>query len=107
VPDAALDAIDAFGEGLLVGTPPPVTERLRSDLRLVVREAGGETARCRFETEHTQAPPTLRERGSFVVTIVDGIDSRFRAWGIEPPDAYRYEATVDGSHHYEGRLRLP
>ncbi|SDF22193.1 hypothetical protein [Halorientalis regularis] len=107
VPDAALDAIDAFGEGLLVGDPPPITERLRSDLRLVVRTTGDGTARCRFETEHTQTPPTLRDRGSFVVTIVDGTDSRFRAWGIDPPEAYRYTETVDGSHHYEGRLRLP
>jgi hypothetical protein len=107
VPDATLDAIDEFGEGLLVGTPPPITERLRSDLRLVVRRAGDGTARCRFEMEHTQRPPTLREQGSFVTTVVDGIDSSFRAWGIEPPDAYRYTETVDGSHHYEGRLSLP
>ena len=107
VPDAALEAIDAFGEGLLVGAPPPITEQLRSDLRLVVRATGDGAAKCRFETEHTQTPPTLRERGSFVTTIVDGVDRRFRAWGIDPPDAYRYTATADGSHRYDGRLDLP
>ena len=80
---------------------------LSSDLRLVVHATGDGAAKCRFETEHTQTPPTLRERGSFVTTIVDGVDRRFRAWGIDPPDAYRYTATADGSHRYEGRLDLP
>jgi len=106
VPDEALDAIDAFGEGVLRSEPPPVRERLRSDLRLRVVPDGGTTATCRFETEHTTAPETLRGRGSFVETIVDGIDARFEAWGIEPPEAYRYAGTVDGTHRYEGSLKL-
>ena len=107
VPDEALAAIDAFGEDMLGGEPPPVRERLRSDLRLRVLVDDGEaTATCRFETEHTTTPETLRGRGSFVTTIVDGIDARFEAWGIEPPGAYRYADTVDGTHRYEGTLRL-
>lgn len=107
VPNDAVDAIDAFGAGLLRSDPPSVRERLRSDLRVRITAAdGGETALCRFETEHTTAPPTLRERGSFVRTIVDGIDGRLDAWGIEPPEAYRYVETVDGTHRYEGTLVL-
>lgn len=108
VPDEALAAIDAFGEGHLRGDPPAVRERLRSDLRLrIALEGDGETARCRFETEHARAPPTLRDRGSFLATYVDGVDERLRQWGIEPPDAYEYRETVDGTHRYEGALTLP
>jgi hypothetical protein len=107
VPDAALDAIDDFGEGLLTGTPSAFAVRLRSDLRLRVRPRDDGTTRCRYETAHTRAPPTLRDRGSFVTTVVDGIDDRFREWGIEPPESYAYVETVDGRHHYEGALRVP
>jgi hypothetical protein len=107
VPDTALAAIDDFGEGVLTGAPPPFAVRLRSDLRLQVRPQGDGTARCRYETEHTEAPSTLRDRGSFVTTILDGVDERFRAWGIDPPDAYTYAETVDGWHRYEGVLRCP
>lgn len=107
VPDAALDAIDDFGEGLLTGTPSAFAVRLRSDLRLRVRPRDDGTTRCRYETAHTRAPPTLRGRGSFVTTVVDGIDDRFREWGVEPPESYAYVETVDGRHHYEGALRVP
>lgn len=107
VPDAALDAVDDFGEAVLVGEPSPLAVRLRSDLRLRVRPLDGGAARCRYETTHTRAPPTLRDRGSFVTTVVDGLDERFRAWGIEPPAAYAYVETVDGQHRYDGTLRLP
>jgi hypothetical protein len=107
VPDAALDAIDDFGEGLLTGTPSAFAVRLRSDLRLRVRPRDDATAHCRYETAHTLAPPTLRDRGSFVTTVVDGTDGRFREWGIEPPDAYGYVETVDGWHRYDGTLRVP
>ena len=105
VPDDAVDAIDAFGEGILYGAPPPVSERLRSDLRLrIAAPDGGRSAPCRFETEHARAPETLRERGSFVRTIVDGIDDRLAAWGVQTPETYRHAATVDGTHRYEGTL---
>lgn len=108
VPDDAITAIDAFGEGILRGDAPTVRERLRSDLRLRVELAGDDrTARCRFETEHGRAPPTLRERGSFLTTYVDGVDERLGEWGIDPPDEYTYVETVDGTHRYEGTLRLP
>ena len=106
-PDAALDAIDDFGEGLLTGTPSAFAVRLRSDLRLRVRPRADGTARCRYETAQTQAPSTLRDRGSFVTTIVDGIDGRFREWGIEPLEADAYVETVDGRHRYAGTLRGP
>jgi len=108
VPDDAVAAIDAFGEGVLYGDPPPVRERLRSDLRLRIEIAGDDgTARCLFETEHGRTPATLRERGSFLATYVDGVDERLRAWGIEPPNAYEYIETVGGSHRYVGTLTLP
>ena len=108
VPDDALAALDAFGEGHLRGDPQPVSERLRSDLRLRIAPPNdGRTARCRFETEHTRTPPTLRDRGSFLATYVNGVDERLREWGIEPPDAYEYVETVDGRHRYAGTLRLP
>ena len=108
VPDDALASLDAFGEGYLRGDAPRVSERLRSDLRLRIEPPGDErTARCRFETEHGRTPPTLRDRGSFLATYVDGVDERLREWGIAPPDAYEYAATVDGWHRYVGTLRLP
>ena len=108
VPDDVLDALDAFGEGLLAGTPPAVDERLRGDLRVGIRPAGdGETARCRYETEHTRTPRRLRDRGPFVTTIVDGVDERLRLWGVDPPGAYEYAGTVETTHRYEGTLRLP
>ena len=108
VPNEALAAIDAFGEGHLRGEPTPVRERLRSDLRVRIESNGdGRTARCRFETEYSRTPPTLRDRDSFLVTYVDGVDERLRQWGIEPPDAYEYRETVDGTHRYEGTLSLP
>jgi hypothetical protein len=107
VPDAALDALDAFGEGHLRGEPTTVRERLRADLRLRIDRTGEETARCRFEIEHARPSPTLRDRGSFLATYADGVDDRLRAWGIEPPDAYEYVETVDGWHRYVGTLGLP
>lgn len=107
VPDDVLAALDAYGEGLLTGTSSRVTGRLREDLRVVIDPPEGGTARCRYETEHTQAPSTLRERGSFVATVVDGVDDRLRSWGVEPPATYDHVETVDGSHRYEGTLRLP
>lgn len=108
VPDDVLDAIDTFGEQLLVGTPPRVGGRLRQDLRMTITPDGdGETALVRYETEHTQTPPVLRDRGSYVTTIVDGVDGRLRSWGIEPPAAYEYTETVEDTHRYEGRVGLP
>ncbi|WP_283403183.1 hypothetical protein [Halorubrum sp. DM2] len=108
VPNEALAAVDAFGEGHLRGDPPAVRERLRSDLRVrITANADGRTARCWFETEHTRAPPTLRERGSFLATYVDGVDERLREWGIDPPETYEYRETVEGTHRYEGTLSLP
>lgn len=109
VPDEALAALDAFGRGHLEGSPPPVRERLRSDLRLAIDPPAtpGDDAVCRFLTAHTRRPATLRGRGSYVRTIVDGVDDRLRAWGVEPPAAYEYADTENGVHEYAGRLRLP
>ncbi|PSQ06804.1 hypothetical protein BRC97_05955 [Halobacteriales archaeon QS_6_71_20] len=107
VPDRVLERIDAFGEGLLYGDPPDVAGELRTDLRVRIRATGDRTATCVYLTEHTRAPTTLRGRGSFVTTIVDAVDERLRTWGVEPPPAYRYVDTRDGTHRYEGELRLP
>jgi len=107
VPDAALAAIDDLGRAVLRGDDATVSERLRSDLRVHIEVTDDDTARCAFETDHTTAPATLRDRGSFVTTIVDGIDEKLRSWGIEPPPAYEFADTVEGVHRYEGLLRLP
>lgn len=58
VPDEVLASIDAFGEGLLYGDPPSVHGTLRNDLRVRIFATGGETATCRYLTEHTQSPAT-------------------------------------------------
>jgi hypothetical protein len=107
VPDEALAAIDEFGESFLLDAASAVSVRLRRDLKLRVTPTGDGTAVCRFQTTHRQTPPTVRDRGSFVATVVDGVDDRFRSWGIDPPDAYEYDETVDGVHYYVGTLRLP
>jgi len=107
IPDAVLTSIDEFGEQLLVGEPITVRGKLRTDLRIEITPTSETTATCRYETTHTQSPPTLRDRGSFVTTIIDGIDTRLGTWGITPPTAYTYTTTVDGTHQYEGTLQLP
>ena len=105
VPDEALAAVDAFGEGLLTGEASAFGARLRSDLRLSVDPAAADDgARCRYELDHARTKPTLRAYGSFVTTIVDGVDEQFRSWSVEPPAAYEYVETVDGVHRYEGTL---
>ncbi|MFC7138160.1 hypothetical protein ACFQRB_20150 [Halobaculum litoreum] len=81
VPDTVLDRVDAFGEGLLYGDPPDVVGELREDLRIRIRADDAATATCVYLTEHTRSPPTLRGRGSYVTTIVDGVDGRLREWG--------------------------
>ena len=109
VPDEALAAIDAFGEGLLRADPPPVRERLRSDLRLRIDAPSGDerTARCSFEIDHATPRETLREHGSFVATVADGVDDRLAAWGIRPPDAYEHVDAADDVQRYQGELTLP
>ena len=107
VPDAVLTALDEFGESLLYGEPDRMSGTLRTDLRVEIVPESASSATCRYTTEHTQSPPTLRDRGSFVTTIIDGVDERLQEWGIEPPAAYTLVRTVDGTHHYEGPLRLP
>ncbi len=106
VPDSACDRIDSFGRAVLTGSQSGFSAELRDDLRMVVSPDSGET-RCRYELVHTQTRPTLRAYGSFVTTIVDSIDDRFRSWSVRPPDDYTHERTVEGRHHYTGVLRTP
>lgn len=106
VPDVALAEIDAFAEGWLRDDPPRAHAKLRDDLRFVLwADEGG--IRLRFETAHTRRTATLRDRGSFVTTIVEGIESRLREWGFEPPTAYEYVGPADGRHRYEGPISPP
>lgn len=107
IPDEVLEAIDEFGESLLLGTPKGMTGKLRTDLRIEIVPDSESTATCRYTTVHTQFPPALRDRGSFMTTIIDGIDQRLHQWGIEPAVAYTYVETVDDTHQYEGTLQLP
>jgi hypothetical protein len=111
VPDRALAAIDGFGEGLLVGDPRPVDVRLRSDLRLVIDAdeaalAAG-TATVGFRIEHGRREPALGAYGSFVGTVVGGVERRLREWGVQPPARYDYRDTADGWHRYAGTATLP
>jgi len=103
-PDAVLEAIDEFGDSLLVGTPGEMSGKSRTDLRIEIIPDSESTAICRYKTVHTQSPPVLRDRGSFMTTIIDGIDDQLQEWGIEPSGAYT--AAVDETHHYEGTLQL-
>lgn len=107
VPDAVVTAIDGFGEQLLLGDASGVSGTLRDDLQIEISPPDGSSAICRYKTVHTHSPPTLRDRGSFVTTIVDAVDSRLQQWGIDPPPAYRYVDTVNDTHQYEGTLQLP
>ena len=110
VPDAALAAIDDLGRATLTDDPATVDQRLRRDFRVRIEcdrtalDAGRTTVT--FGLKRGTPAPTLRVHGSYVATIVDGIDSRLRAWGIEP-SKYSYQDTDDGWHAYAGRAALP
>ncbi|MBB6646900.1 hypothetical protein H5V44_11495 [Halobellus sp. MBLA0160] len=110
VPDAVLAAIDGLGRAALADEPTTVEQRLRGDFRVRIScdrtalDAG--TVPVAFRLEHGTTAPTLRDHGSFVVTIVDGVDSRLRAWGIDPPDAYTHRRTDDEWQVYAGRATL-
>jgi hypothetical protein len=106
VPDEVVAALDRYGERLLTRTTSRVSGRLRADLRVRIDPPDGQTALCRYEIEHAQTPATIRDYGSFVATVVDGVDARLRSWGVAPPEAYEYTETVEGTHRYEGRLCL-
>ncbi len=113
VPDEVLSAIDDLGEGLLVGDPRPVEASLRSDLRLSVPVdddalRAGETP-VEFHLQHTRVHDHLRAHGSFVATVVDGVERRLRAWGVEPPERYGYDRDLaDGGDWrvYAGQATL-
>jgi hypothetical protein len=111
VPDPVLAAIDGLGRAILVDDPTTLDQRLRGDFRIRIDcdrtalDAG--TASVTFRLEHGTPAPTLRGHGSFVATVVDGVDSRLREWGIEPPDAYTHRSTDDRWQIYAGRAALP
>ena len=111
VPDPVLAAIDGLGRAILVDDPTTLDQRLRRDFRIRIDcdrtalDAG--TASVTFRLEHGTPVPTLRGHGSFVATVVDGVDSRLREWGIEPPDAYTHRSADDGWQIYAGRATLP
>ena len=108
VPDDALAAVDAFGEGLLVGETRPVEVRLRSDLRLAIDpDTRDGTATVAFRIEHGRREERLRGYGSFVGTVVDGVERRLGEWGVRPPEEYAYRDTDDGWHRYAGEAGLP
>jgi len=111
VPDAVLAAIDGFGRSVLNDEPTVVDERLRSDLRVRIdcdRAALTEGhARVAFRLAHGSPAASLRGHGSFVGTIVDGVDSRLRAWGVDPPASYAHGDTDGEWQVYAGRATLP
>lgn len=110
VPDEALSALAAFGEGVLLAEPRPVRVRLRSDLRLRIpcddaALAAGETT-IEFRIAHTRTEPVLRAYGTFVETVVDGVETALRGWGVTPPEQYEYTDSVDEEHQYTGTIIL-
>jgi hypothetical protein len=111
VPDTVLAAIDGLGKGLLRAEPTTVDARLRTDSRVRIErdraplDAG--EAPTTFRLEHGTAHPTLLDHGSYLGTVVDNVETRLRAWGIEPPASYTHRGTEDGWQVYRGRARLP
>lgn len=111
VPDDVLAAIDDLGRATLIEDPTTLEERLRSDLRIRIDcdraalDAG--TVPVTFRLERGAPAPTLRAHGSFVTTIVDGVDSRLRGWGIEPPAEYTHRNTDSAWQVYAGAAALP
>jgi hypothetical protein len=106
-----LAALDALGEALLVGDSMTVDERLRSDFRVTVEcdktALDSRTAPIRFCLEASTPAETLREHGPFVGTVVDGVERRLCAWGLDPPARYTHAGTDDGWQVYTGVLGLP
>lgn len=110
VPDTVVAAIDDLGRATLTDDPTTLDQRLRRDFRVRIEcdraALDARVATVTFRLEHGTPTPTLRGHGSFVATVVDGIDSRLQAWGIEPSE-YSYQDTDDGWHVYVGRAALP
>lgn len=111
VPDDVLAAVDDLGRAILTDDPAALDCRLRSDLRVRIDcdraalDAG--TVDVAFRLERGDPEPALRGHGSFVATIVDGVDGRLRAWGIEPPAAYASRGADGEWQVYAGRADLP
>jgi hypothetical protein len=110
VPDAALAAIDELGRATLRGKSHSVETSLRSDFAVrIVPEPADLSAgvfRLVFRIDG-QAHSRLRDHGRFVVMIVRGIERRLMAWGIDPPDRYRYSDRSDRWCRYTGIAHLP
>jgi hypothetical protein len=110
IPDVVVAALDDFGHALLVDEPTLLDERLRGDFRVRIECSRGaldaNTAGIAFRLDHTVAATVLRDHGPYVGTIVDGVDSRLRSWGIDPPVAYTHCGTDEGWQVYDGTLRL-
>lgn len=110
VPNAALAAIDEFGRATLRGESRSVEASLRSDLAVRIAPTPAELAAGEVPVVFRidgRAHPRLRDHGSFVATIVGGIGDRLAAWGIDPPERYRYCDRSGRWHPYVGVARLP
>jgi hypothetical protein len=111
VPDVVLASLDDLGRACLHDKPTDVRGRLRSDLRLRVDcdraalDAG--RAPVAFRLRHGTAHDRLRDHGSFVETIVEGVEARLRPWGVELTGDYEHVGTEDGWQVYASTLRLP
>lgn len=111
VPDDVLAAVDGLGRALLTDDPAALDRRLRNDFRVRIDcdraalDAG--TVDVAFRLERGDPEPTLRGHGPFVTTIVDSVDDRLRAWGIEPPATYSFREADGGWQVYAGRAGLP
>jgi hypothetical protein len=110
VPDDAFRAIDALGRGLLRGELRMVETQLRTGLQVEIAPSAAEVAAGRLPVAFAvdgPRQPRLGEYGSFVETIVSGVETRLVAWGIDPPARYPRQGQSDGRHRYVGIARRP
>lgn len=110
VPNAALAAIDELGRATLRGESRPVEASLRSDLAVRIAPTPAEFAAGEVPVVFRidgRAHPRLRDHGPFVGTIIEGIGDRLAAWGIDPPDRYRYRDRSARWRPYVGVACLP
>lgn len=110
VPDDALRAIDAFGQGLLRGEIRTVETQLQTELRIEIAPSAAEIAAGRLPVAFSVDGPRqsrLSGYGSFVETVVNGVETRLAAWGIDPPAQYPRQEQSEGWHRYVGTARRP
>lgn len=110
VPDNTLRAIDALGRGLLCGEVRTVETQPRTGLQIEITPSAAEVAAGQLPVAFCvdgARQSRLGEYGSFLETIVSGVETRLAAWGIDPPTRYPRRGQSEGWHRYVGIARRP